>query len=91
MAGLAVLLVSGRRELVAAVAGAAIGIAVTLGVSTTVGVIAGGVLGPLLGLLVPKSGAGETAPLGTAASARRYAMPDSMPEPSAPDEPAESP
>jgi predicted branched-subunit amino acid permease len=55
MAGLAVLLVSGRRELVAAIAGAAIGIAATLAVSTTVGVIAGGVLGPLVGLLVPKS------------------------------------
>jgi hypothetical protein len=42
-------------------------------------VIAGGVLGPLVGLLVPKTEAHETAPIGSAASARRYAMPDSMP------------
>ena len=86
MAGLAVLLVSGRRELVAAIAGAAIGIAVTLGVSTTVGVIAGGVLGPFVGLLVPKAEAHETAPIGTAASARRYGMPEVGPEPATPDE-----
>ena len=91
MAGLAVLLISGRRELVAAVAGAAIGIAVTLAVSTTVGVIAGGVLGPLLGLLVPKATAHEAAPIGSEASARRYAMPDSMPERLVPDEPPETP
>jgi branched chain amino acid efflux pump len=86
MAGLAVLLISGRRELVAAVAGAVIGVAVSLAVSTTLGVIAGGVLGPMIGLLVPKSGSAEAAPLGTPASARRYGMPDGLPETLAPDE-----
>jgi len=80
MAGLAVLLISGRRELVAAVAGAVIGVVVSITVSTTVGVIAGGVLGPFLGLLVPKAEANETAPLGSAASARRYGMPEGVPE-----------
>jgi hypothetical protein len=35
----------------------------------------GGVVGPLVGLLVPASVAHETAPLGTAGSAERYAMP----------------
>lgn len=53
MAGLTVGLVSGRRELVAAVAGAAIGVVSSLAISPTAGIIAGGVLGPLVGLLVP--------------------------------------
>ena len=53
MAGLAVGLVSGRREVVAAVTGAAIGVGASLVVSPTVGIIAGGVIGPLVGLLVP--------------------------------------
>jgi predicted branched-subunit amino acid permease len=57
MAGLAVGLVSGRRELVAALAGAAIGVAVSLVISPTIGIIAGGVLGPIVGLAVPASGA----------------------------------
>ncbi len=52
MAGLAVGLISGRRELVAALAGAAIGVVSSLALSPTIGVIAGGVLGPLVGLLV---------------------------------------
>ena len=87
MAGLAVLLISGRRELVAAGAGAAIGVVVSLAVSTTAGVIAGGVLGPFVGLLVPPAKAHETAPIGTEASARRYGMPEGIPESHAGDEP----
>ena len=63
MAGLAVGLVSGRRELVAAVAGGAIGVGTSLAVSPTVGIIAGGVVGPLVGLLVPP-GAGAAVGLG---------------------------
>lgn len=86
MGGLAVLLISGRRELVAAGAGAIIGVAVSLAVSTTVGVIAGGLLGPLAGLLVPKAESREAAPIGTSSSARRYAMPDAMRRPLTPDE-----
>jgi len=75
MAGLCVLLVTGRRELVAAVAGAVIGVGVSLAVSPTAGVIAGGVLGPFAGFLVPKAEGHEIAPIGTEPSARRYSMP----------------
>jgi len=53
MGGLAVGLITGRRELAAAIAGALIGVAVSLAVSATAGVIAGGVVGPLVGLAVP--------------------------------------
>ena len=56
MIGLAVGLVTGRRELVAAVAGAAVAVAVSLAVSSTIGIIAGGIVGPAIGLLVPHSG-----------------------------------
>jgi predicted branched-subunit amino acid permease len=87
MAGLAVLLISGRRELVAAGAGAAIGVVVSLAVSTTAGVIAGGVLGPFVGLLVPPAKANEAAPIGTEASARLYGMPEGIPESLVDDEP----
>ncbi len=54
MGGLAVGLISGRRELAAAIAGALIAIAASLAVSPTVGVIAGGIVGPFVGLLVPE-------------------------------------
>lgn len=54
MGGLAVGLVTGRRELAAAVGGGLIAVGVSLAVSTTVGVIAGGVLGPFVGLAVPR-------------------------------------
>ena len=62
MAGLAVGLVSGRRELVAAVAGGAIGVGTSLAVSPTVGIIAGGVVGPLVGLLVPPGAGAAVGP-----------------------------
>jgi hypothetical protein len=75
MIGLAVGLVTGRRELVAAIVGAAIAVVVALLSSPSIGIVAGGVLGPLAGLLVPASAAGETARLGTAESAERYSMP----------------
>jgi predicted branched-subunit amino acid permease len=75
MGGLAVGLVTGRRELVAAIAGGGIGVGASLAWDTTIGVIAGGVLGPLLGLLVPATAAHETAPLGSEASADRFRMP----------------
>jgi 4-azaleucine resistance transporter AzlC len=61
MAGLAVGLVTGRRELVAAIAGGVIGVAVALAWDPAAGIIAGGVLGPLLGMVVP-SRAAETSP-----------------------------
>jgi 4-azaleucine resistance transporter AzlC len=75
MIGLAVGLVTGRRELVAAVVGAGAGVVVALLVSPAVGIVAGGLIGPAVGLLVPAAMAHETAPLGTTASAARYAMP----------------
>jgi predicted branched-subunit amino acid permease len=75
MIGLAVGLVTGRRELVAAVAGAAVAVGVSLAISPTLGVIAGGLIGPLVGLLVPTAVAHETAPLGSSASAEHYGMP----------------
>jgi 4-azaleucine resistance transporter AzlC len=81
MVGLAVGLITGRREIVAALSGAAIGVVVALGTSASIGIIAGGVIGPLLGLLVPARVAKETAPLGTDASAVRYSMPGTHLEP----------
>jgi 4-azaleucine resistance transporter AzlC len=75
MAGLAVGLITGRRELVAAIVGGGIGVVVALVVSPAVGIVAGGLLGPAAGLLVPAAAAHETAPLGTTASAEHYAMP----------------
>jgi predicted branched-subunit amino acid permease len=78
MVGLAVGLVSGRRELVAALVGAAVGVGVSLAVTPTVGIIAGGVVGPAIGLLIPAAEAHETAPLGSEASADRYSMPHTL-------------
>jgi 4-azaleucine resistance transporter AzlC len=75
MAGLMIGLITGRRELVAAIVGAGIAVGVALMSSPSIGIVAGGILGPLVGLLVPASAAHETAPLGTPASAERYAMP----------------
>ena len=81
MIGLAVGLITGRRELVAAFAGAGIGVgwalfvSPALGLEPATGVVAGGVIGPLVGMLVPEAQAAERAPLGTPASAERFAMP----------------
>ena len=74
MIGIAVGLITGRRELVAAVVGASVGVVVALAVSPAVGIITGGLIGPLAGLLVPTAAAHETAPLGTPLSAEHYAM-----------------
>jgi predicted branched-subunit amino acid permease len=83
MIGLAVGLVTGRRELVAAIVGAGVAVVVALLTSPAIGIVAGGVLGPLAGLIVPAAAAAETAPLGTYESAERYAMPQThvAPEP----------
>jgi 4-azaleucine resistance transporter AzlC len=75
MIGLSVGLITGRRELVAAIVGAGVGVVVALQSSPAVGIVAGGLIGPAVGLLVPPTLARETAPLGTAPSAERYAMP----------------
>jgi len=74
MVGLAAGLVTGRRELVAAIVGAGIGVAVALASSPAIGIVAGGVVGPAIGLLVPAAVAHETSPLGTPSSAEHYAL-----------------
>jgi len=53
MAALAVLLVHGRRDLVAAVVGVAVAVGLGLAVDPALGVLAGGLGGPLVALLVP--------------------------------------
>ena len=75
MIGMAVVLITGRRELVAAVAAVAIGVPVALAVSPAVGIVAGGLLGPAVGLIVPKATAHELAPLGTFESAEQFTFP----------------
>lgn len=51
MAGLAVGLITGRRELVAALVGGVVAVAVSLAWDPAAGVLAGGLLGPLVGLV----------------------------------------
>ena len=75
MIGLSVGLITGRRELVAAIVGAGVGVGVALLTSPAVGIVAGGLIGPAVGLIVPATIAREMAPLGTAPSAERFAMP----------------
>lgn len=58
MGGLAVGLATGRRELVAAGAGAIIGTGLSLLVGPALGIVAGGLLGPLVGMAVPEPLAG---------------------------------
>ncbi len=53
MAGLAAGLVTGRRELAAAGAGAAIGVSLSLAWGPSLGIIAGGLIGPLVAMAVP--------------------------------------
>jgi 4-azaleucine resistance transporter AzlC len=52
MGGLAVGLITGRRELVAAIAGAVIAVGVGLAWDPAAGIIAGGVIGPVAGMAV---------------------------------------
>ena len=87
MIGLAVGLITGRRELIAAMVGAAVGVVVALLTSPAVGIIAGGLVGPAVGLLVPATLARETAPLGTPASADRFLMPGAHVKPPPDDDP----
>jgi 4-azaleucine resistance transporter AzlC len=60
MAGLAVGLITGRRELVAAGAGAASGVLLSLALGPSLGIVAGGLLGPALAMLVPGDGTGTS-------------------------------
>ena len=81
MIGLSVGLLTGRREVVAAIVGAGVGVSVGLVTSPAVGIIVGGLVGPAVGLLVPARLAHETAPLGTPASADRFIMPGAHVQP----------
>jgi predicted branched-subunit amino acid permease len=56
MAGLAVGLVTGRREFVAGGAGALFGVTLSLALGPSLGIAAGGLLGPAVALLVPEHG-----------------------------------
>ncbi len=58
MAGLAAGLVTGRREVVAAGAGAAIGVWLSLVIGPAMGIIAGGLIGPLVGMAIPAGTSG---------------------------------
>jgi 4-azaleucine resistance transporter AzlC len=75
MVGLAVALVTGRRERVAALSGAVLGVAVSLAAGPGVGVIVGGIGGPLFGLAVPRGPSHQAA----APGARRTASMDGVP------------
>ena len=90
MIGLSVGLLTGRREVVAGIVGAAVGVVVALASSPAVGIIVGGLVGPAIGLLVPARFAHETAPLGSPESADRFFMPGSHVEASR-DEPGATP
>ncbi len=68
MIGLAVGLVTGRRELVAAIVGGVVGVVVAILVSPSIGIVTGGVVGPIAGLLTPARQDGQSGPgAGTAA------------------------
>jgi len=56
MAGLAVGLITGRREVVAACAGAVFGVLLSLEIGPAMGIVAGGLLGPLVAMAMPEGG-----------------------------------
>ena len=56
MAGLAVGLMTGRREVVAAGSGAVFGVLLSLLAGPALGIVAGGLLGPLIGMAMPDTG-----------------------------------
>ncbi|HJW21727.1 MAG TPA: AzlC family ABC transporter permease [Candidatus Limnocylindrales bacterium] len=58
MGGLAVGLIVGRKELVAAVSGATVAVAVSLAWDPAGGIVAGGLVGPLIGMATPVGRAG---------------------------------
>jgi 4-azaleucine resistance transporter AzlC len=59
MIGLAVGLMTGRRELVAGIVGAGVAVGTALVSSPAVGIVAGGIIGPLVALLVPTATGAE--------------------------------
>jgi predicted branched-subunit amino acid permease len=75
MIGLAVGLVTGRREIVAALGGAMLAVASSLLAGPGIGIIVGGLGGPLLGMALPAGPRSRTIALGSSESAERYSMP----------------
>jgi len=63
MAGLAVGLITGRREVVAAITGAVVAVAVSLAWDPAAGILAGGLIGPLAGLAMPGPKGADEPPL----------------------------
>ena len=76
MAGLAVGLATGRREVVALGAGVVVALAVSLAVDPRVGVVAGGLLGPAAGLAVPRHDRDVPEPDELPADPDAFARPD---------------
>jgi 4-azaleucine resistance transporter AzlC len=68
MAGLAVALATGRREIGAACAGAAIGVVASLLLGLSVGIVVGGLVGPLVGMAIPVARPADARDPGGAAS-----------------------
>ena len=62
MGGLAVALVSGRREVIAAISGAVLAVAISLAWDPAAGIVAGGLLGPAIGLAAPGRPLGRSYP-----------------------------
>jgi 4-azaleucine resistance transporter AzlC len=71
MAGIAVALVGGRRELVAVAAGIAIAIGAALVIDPRLGIVVGGVFGPLIAMMAPIPDAVEPSPDATDRPPRR--------------------
>lgn len=80
MAGLALGLITGRREAVAAGAGAAIGVVASLALGPSVGIVAGGLVGPLVGMAVPAPARPATVHAESAVPLRPGAMDDAFAE-----------
>jgi 4-azaleucine resistance transporter AzlC len=76
MAGLAVGLATGRREVIALAAGVAVALAVGLAVDPRLGVVAGGLLGPVAGLAIPRRDPSIPEPDELPADPGTFALPD---------------
>jgi 4-azaleucine resistance transporter AzlC len=60
MAGIAVALISGRRDFVAAISGAVIGVGLGLAIDPAVGIVSGGLFGPIVAMLAVRTPEGDT-------------------------------
>ena len=87
MAGLAVGLITGRRELVAAVVGAVVAVGVGLATDPAAGIIAGGLLGPAVGMFTSR-GPGDRPHEAVIVFTPRMDDPSQRRDPGAVDEPS---